>query len=172
MKKLILLVITIVTLSFTAFAQIQYTTNTLKLDEGKTGEKATIQDMKRLGGTWLGEGLGGTVEEIYSEAQDGVMMGSFRFLDKGKTVFYEFILVKEENDTLAVRLKHFSDDFSGWEEKDKNVLFKFVKKDKDRMYFEGQTFEFIGKKMLNIYVAIKQKDGSVKEEVFRYKRKK
>ena len=40
------------------------------------------------------------------------------------------------------------------------------------MYFESQTFEFIGDKNLNIYVAIEQKDGSIKEEAFRYKRKK
>ena len=39
------------------------------------------------------------------------------------------------------------------------------------MYFESQTFEFIGDKNLNIYVAIEQKDGSIKEKAFRYKRK-
>lgn len=32
------------------------------------------------------------------------------------------------------------------------------------------TFEPIGKKALKIYLAIKQKDGSVKEETFTYKR--
>lgn len=171
MKRLILAVLIISVLTISALSQTRLTANTLSLEEGKSGEKATIQDMKRLIGTWHGEGLGGTVEEIYSEPQDGIMMGSFRFLNKGKTVFYELILVQEENETLAVRLKHFSADFTGWEEKDKNVLFRFVKKDGNRMYFEGQTFEFIGKKSLNIYVAIKQKDGSVLEEVFRYKRK-
>jgi hypothetical protein len=171
MKKLILTFPVILILTISVLSQTQLTANTLKLEDGKTGEKATIQDMRRLSGTWRGEGLGGTVEEIYSEAQDGIIMGSFRFLDKGKTVFYELILVQEENETLAVRLKHFGADFTGWEEKDKNVLFRFVKKDGNRMYFEGQTFEFIGKKDLNIYVAVKQKDGSLKEEIFRYRRK-
>lgn len=171
MKKLILAISIIAVLTFSALSQTRLTANTLNLEEGKASEKATIQDMKRLSGTWRGTGLGGTVEEIYSEAQDGIMMGSFRFLENGKTVFYELILVQEENGTLAVRLKHFGADFTGWEEKDKNVLFRFVKKDGNRMYFEGQTFEFIGNKSLNIYVAIKQKDGSMVEEVFRYKRK-
>ena len=169
MKQIILLSLSVFIFTTSNFSQTPMTTNTLKLDVGKLSEKATIRDMKKLSGTWHGEGLGGFVEEIYSEAKDGVMMGSFRFLDKGKTVFYEFILVSEENDTLAIRLKHYGADFTGWEEKDKNVLFSFVKKDGNRMYFEGQTFEFIGKRKLNIYVAIKQKDGSVKEEVFRYK---
>lgn len=171
MKRLILLSLCVFTFAVSGFSQKLVTANTLNLEAGKTGEKATISDMKKLSGTWHGEGLGGFVEEIYSQPQDGVMMGSFRFLDKGKTVFYELILVQEENGTLAVRLKHFGADFTGWEEKDKNVLFSFVKKDKNRMYFEGQTFEFIGKNKLNIYVAIKQKDGSIKEEIFAYTRK-
>ena len=163
MKMFILLSLAIFSLSVSGFGQIKQTTNTLKLDEGKSSEKATIQDMIRLNGTWHGTGLGGTVEEIYSAPQDGVMMGSFRFFDKGKTVFYEFITVAEAKDTLIVKLKHFNPDLSGWEEKDKTVDFKFVKREKNRMYFEGQTFEFIGKNILNIYVAIKQKDGQILE---------
>jgi hypothetical protein len=158
-----------VVLASSAISQTRQTANTLKLDESKTGEKATIYEMKQLSGTWRGEGLGGTIEEIYSQPQNGAMMGMFRFIEKDKTVFYEFITVLEENGTLIVRLKHFNCDLKGWEEKDQTVDFRFVKKEKNRMYFEGQTFEFIGKNALNIYVAIRQNDGSVKEEVFRYK---
>ncbi len=171
MKLFILLNLAVFIFTASGFGQIKQTANTLKLDEGKLGEKAAIQDMLRLNGTWHGTGLGGTVEEIYSAPQDGVMMGSFRFFEKGKTVFYEFITVAEDKGTLIVKLKHFGSNLAGWEEKDQTVNFKFVKKDKNRMYFEGQTFEFIGKNALNIYVAIKQKDGSILEEVFRYKRK-
>lgn len=170
MKQFILLNLIIAISAVSALSQIKQTANTLKLETGKTGEKATIQDMKPLAGTWRGEGLGGTVEEIYSQPQDGTMMGMFRFLNKGKTNFYELITVLEEDGTLIVRLKHFNPDLKGWEEKDKTVDFRFVKKDKNRMCFEGQTFEFIGKNKLNIYVAIGQKDGSVQEAAFRYTR--
>ena len=128
MKRLILLGFCVLIFAVSVFSQKQATANTLNLEAGKPSEKATMADMKRLRGTWRGEGLGGTVEEIYSEAKDGVMMGTFRFWDKGKTVFYEFILVSEGNGTLAVRLKHYGADFTGWEEKNKNVLFSFVKK--------------------------------------------
>jgi hypothetical protein len=172
MKNLTFLCITVLLLSVYGFAQTMQTANTMKLDEGKTGEKATIQDMKRLAGTWHGEGLGGTVEEVYSQAQDGTMMGMFRFLEKGKTVFYELITVLEEKGTLIVKLKHFNANLSGWEEKDKTVDFPFVKKDKNRMYFAGQTFEFIGKNKLIIYVAMHDKDGKVSEESFSYTRRK
>jgi Domain of unknown function (DUF6265) len=172
MKQFILLCLTVAVFTVAALSQTKQTANTLKLDEGKTGAKATILDMKPLSGTWHGAGLGGTVEEVYSDAQAGAIMGMFRFLDKGKTVFYELITVLEENGTLIVRLKHFNPDLKGWEEKDKTVDFPFVKKEKNRMYFAGQTFEFIGRNNLNIYVAMKHKDGSVTEEKFSYKRKK
>lgn len=171
MKLFLLLNLLFVIFTIPAISQIKQTANTLKLAEGKSGEKATIQDMNWLSGTWQGEGLGGMVEEIYSKPQDGIMMGMFRFLEKGKTVFYELITVGEQNGTLIVRLKHFGADFRGWEEKDKTVDFRFVKKEKNRYYFEGLTFETIGKNKLNIIVAIKQKDGSIREEFFRYQRK-
>lgn len=170
-KKYLTVVLTVLFAAPAAFSQLPLTANTVKLEDGQTGQKATIRDMRRLAGTWHGTGLGGFVEEIYSAPRDGVMMGVFRFLEKEKTVFYETILVLEENGTLAVRLKHFNADFTGWEEKDKNVLFRFVKKGANRMYFEGQTFEFVGRNRLNIYVAINQKDGTMREEVFRYTRR-
>lgn len=99
------------------------------------------------------------------------MMGIFRFLSKGKTVFYELITVAEEKETLIIRLKHFNRDLSGWEEKDKTVDFRFVKREKNRYYFEGMTFEAIDRQNLNIYLAIRQKDGTVREEIFRYRKK-
>lgn len=153
-----------------AFSQTKQTENTFKLDEGKTGEKATINDMKWIVGAWQGEAFGGFSEEIYSDPNSGVIMGAYRLIVDGKTVFYELMTILEENGTVVFRLKHFEPNLTGWEEKDKFVEFKFIKKDAKRIYFEGMTFEPIGKKALKIYLAIKQKDGSVKEETFTYKR--
>src|SRR3546814_12439090 len=62
-------------------------------------------------------------------------------------------------------------DLNAWEEKDKTVDFKFVKKDGKRLYFSGLTFEQISKDELNIYLALRQRDGSLKAEVFRIDRK-
>jgi hypothetical protein len=171
MKRIILALLLVLILTASFFAQSKQTANTLQLEVGKLGEKATIDEMKWLSGTWHGSGLGGTVEEIYSEPQDGVMMGMFRFLSKGKTVFYELITVAEEKESLIIRLKHFNRDLSGWEEKDKTVDFRFVKREKNRYYFEGMTFEAIDQQNLNIYLAIRQKDGTVREEIFRYRKK-
>jgi hypothetical protein len=76
----------------------------------------------------------------------------------------------ETEGTLILRLKHFNPDLTGWEEKDKSVDFKFVKKDGKYLYFSGLTFERASKDELNIYLALRQRDGTLKEETFRMKR--
>lgn len=173
MKIKLLLTITLIgVFSLLISGQVKQTANTFKLEEGKTGEKALIADMKWLAGNWQGAAFGGFSEEIYSEPSNGVIMGAYRLIVDGKTVFYELMTLLEENNSLVFRLKHFDADLTGWEEKDKSVSFKYIKKDAKRIYFEGMTFEPIGKNKLNIYLAIKQKDGSVIEETFTYKRTK
>ena len=99
-------------------------------------------------------------------------MGMYRLIKDDKPVFYESLWIVEENGTLVMRLKHFYPNLIGWEEKDKTVDFKFVKKDGRRVYFSGLTFDFANDKELTIYLALRQKDGTVKEEVFKMKRNK
>ena len=98
------------------------------------------------------------------------MVGTYRLVKDGKPVFYEMMWLLETEGTLSLRLKHFNPDLSGWEEKDKSVDFKFVKKDGKRLYFSGLTFEQASKTELNIYLALRQRDGTLKEEVFKMKR--
>ena len=156
---------------FSASAQEKQTTNTVKLSAGASGGKGQISDMAWLAGTWQGSGLGGVSEEVWSAPQGGIMMGMYRMLKDGKPVFYEFLTLSESEGGLLIRLKHFQANFVGWEEKDKTVDFRFIRKDGNRVYFEGLTWEMVSPLELNVYLAIEnKKDGSVREEIFRYKR--
>lgn len=166
----IVLIFAVLVLTSVAFSQEVQTKNTLKLNAGQKGDAATIETMRWLAGTWRGSGLGGESEEIWSQPRDGIMMGMYRMLKSNKPVFYEFLTLSEKDGSLVIRLKHFSDDFVGWEEKDKTVDFRFIKKDGNRIYFDGMTFEPVGKNDLNVYLVIGNKDGSVREEIFKYKR--
>ena len=76
----------------------------------------------------------------------------------------------EQDVTLILRLKHFHANLVGWEEKDKTVDFKFVKKEGKRVYFSGLTFENTSANEVNIFLALRQKDGTIREETFRMKR--
>ena len=170
MNRLVLSLALCCVLASAAFAQEIQTKNTLKLSAGQKGGPAKIADMGWLTGTWRGTGLGGESEEVWSEPRNGIMMGMYRMLKDGKPIFYELLTLSETDGTLMIRLKHFNANFVGWEEKDKTVDFPFIRKDGKRIYFDGMTFELVGNDDVNVYLAIGGKDGSVKEEIFKYKR--
>lgn len=170
MKLKLCVLFAVAVFSVSSNGQTKNTENTLKLAAGTVGEKATLADVSWLIGSWSGIGLGGVSEEIWSRPADGAMMGTYRLVKDGKTVFYEFMLLTETEGTILLRIKHYHPNFVGWEDKDKSVDFKFVKTEGDRVYFSGLTFERKGKKGLNIYLALRQKEGGVREEVFNMKR--
>ncbi len=151
-------------------AQEPITENTVRLAEGTASPPATITDMAWFAGHWTGEGLGGQVEEIWSPAQAGAMMGMFRLLLDGKTAFYELMTLVEEGGSLVLRVKHFNPDLTGWEDKGESVDFALVAVDGDRCLFDGLTFHRLSDDALTIYVAIAAKDGAVREEAFRFRR--
>jgi hypothetical protein len=154
----------------TALGQQRTTENTVRLAGGSASPPATITDMAWFAGHWTGEGLGGQVEEIWSPAQAGAMMGMFRLLLDGKTAFYELMTLVEENGSLVLRVKHFNPDLTGWEDKGESVAFALVAVDGDRYLFDGLTIHRQRDDTITIYVAISSKDGTVREEVFRYAR--
>ncbi len=164
--KIFKIAILIAALAVAANAQVKHTENTVKLPEGQASEKASLADMAWLAGSWTGTGFGGVNEELWSKPNGGAMVGTYRLIKDGKAVFYEMMMLVEREDSIVLRLKHFNPDFTGWEEKDKSVDFKFVNKAGSRMNFSGLTFDKVSGDKLNIYLALKQKDGSVKEEVF------
>lgn len=168
--NILLTALSTVILSVSLTAQIKNTENTVKLGEGQTSPKATIADIEWLAGSWTGTGLGGVSEEIWSKPRGGIMMGTYRLIKEDKPVFYEMMMMIEKEGSIVLRLKHFDPNFVGWEEKDKSVDFKFVSKEGHRVNFSGLTFERAGDKDLKIYLALRQKDGSVREELFTMKR--
>src|SRR4029078_4205540 len=74
MKFLFFAVIAFVVFPGLVKAQIRSTENTIKLAEGQTSEAAMISDMAWLAGSWIGTGLDGISEEMWSKPANGVMM--------------------------------------------------------------------------------------------------
>ena len=153
-----------------AGAQERQTEHTLKIGPGFKRPAATIADMEWLAGTWRGEGLGGQSEEIWSAPRGGVMMGMYRHLKGDAPVFYEFLTLSESDGALVIRLKHFNPDLTGWEEREESVSFPLAAIRDGAYYFEGMTFVPGADGTLTIYLAIRGKDGQVREETFRYRR--
>ena len=148
-----------------------YSQNTLKLDSLKTPFKATINDASWIAGHWEGTAFGGLTEEVWTSPLGGSMMGSFKLVVYDEINFYELMTISEENETLLLRIKHFSNDLKGWEEKDESEEFKLVKIESNRVYFDNLTFEKVSPSELNIYVVFKDESGNEEEVKFNYKSK-
>ena len=160
-------------LASNTLAEEAMTANTLRLSPDQKPPAATIADMAWYAGRWTGSGLGGFTEEVWSPPRDGAMMGMYRVIKDGKPIFYELLLIVEENGSLAIKLKHFHADLRGWEERDVSQRFPLVAKRDGRMYFAGMTFEPVGTDRVKVYLAIEdRKNGSVHEETFEYTRAK
>ncbi|HYR27443.1 MAG TPA: DUF6265 family protein [Thermoanaerobaculia bacterium] len=131
---------------------------------------ATVDDMAWLAGHWTGTGLGGHCTETWSPVDNGVMLGTFRLVREGKPVFYEFLAVGMFEGKLAMRLKHFNADITGWEQPEKFVEFKHTKTDGNTIEFEGLRFVREGKDKVTIFLKLRGKDGAVREEKFEMQR--
>jgi hypothetical protein len=129
-----------------------------------------LDDFGWLAGHWVGEGLGGEVEELWAPARDGAMVGVFRLVEDGKVVFYELMTLREDEGQLSIRLKHFRPDLVGWEEKADSVSFPLLSREGDRFHFEGQVLEKKGPDHFDVDLTISGKDGTTRQERFVYRR--
>ncbi len=169
MPRTLTLLILATLLAPAALAQSQHSTHTLELDEGAT-PKGTLADVAWIAGHWRGEALGGTAEEIWSPPLGNSMMGVYRLVKDGQVSFYEILTIAAESETLILRLKHFHPDLAGWEERGESVDFPLVRAEPGKAYFSGMTFLLKDEDTLEVYVANRQKDGTVGELAFLYRR--
>jgi len=160
--RIVTLALAFLALSTLAVAQSPNTEHTLQLDPGKKGQRASLEDVAWMVGSWEGEAFGGMVEEVWSTASAGTMMGMFKLVSGDAPSFYEFQLVVETEGTLELQLKHFHADFKGWEEKDDFISFPLVKLTESGAYFSGLTYLRQGPDKIQVFVALKQ-DGKTQE---------
>jgi hypothetical protein len=144
--------------------------NTLTLPEDSISPKATISDSAFLEGHWKGENFGGLVEEIWTAPEGNSVLFTFRLVIEGVVNFYEIGHIIEKENSLLLQLKHFDASLKGWEEKDETENFKLVKKEKNKLYFEGLTYEKVSNTELNAYVVVKNEDGTSEEITFNFKK--
>jgi len=163
MKSLAITILLLI--SFSCKAQ----NNTLKFEQGMTSPKANLSQVSWMEGHWKGEAFGGITEEIWSPPLGDSMMFSFKLVSDDKVVFYELGGIRQVDDTLIFQLKHFGNDFKGWEEKDETIDAKLIKIENNRAYFDQFTFEKISDSEINIYVVIEE-NGKTEEVKFNYKK--
>lgn len=139
--------------------------------EGHVPPPASVAQLGWLAGIWTGEGIGGAkATEVYSPPGAGSLAGHFVQEDgAGGVRFFEIMQIAEADGSLVYRLKHFTEDLAGWEEKDEYVSFPLVAIEDRAVYFSGLTLRLDGDALVSA-VLVEQRDGSVQEYVFRYRR--
>ncbi len=158
-------------LLFTSCKAQEKTSNTLSFKENMMSPNASLNQVSWIEGHWKGEAFGGITEEIWSPPLGDSMMFVFKLVLNGTVQFYEIGGIRQVDETLIFQLKHFGNDFRGWEEKDETVDAKLVKIENNRVYFDDFTFEKISDSEMNVYVVISEK-GKEEEVKFNYKRQK
>ncbi|WP_251358148.1 DUF6265 family protein [Kangiella sp. TOML190] len=149
----------------------KHTEHTYKLGANDSQPKATLQDVAWLVGAWQGSAFGSKFEEVWNPESANTMVGMFKLYDDEKGVsFYELMLLIEENDSLALLVKHFSADFTAWESKEDFVKFTLVKIEDQAVHFSGLSFYQKDPDTIDGYIVMKYQDGSVKEEPIAYQR--
>ena len=176
-SRSVILIVACACFSSSAFGQSRLTDNTLKLDENSSPADADIEDFNWLQGYWVGEGFGGVCEEAWmpalgdSKADAASMTCSFRLLVGGKLQFSEFFLLFKHEGRWTLRLKHFSANMHGWEAQDKFTEFPLVRISEKKAWFSGLTYQITESGNLEAIVAMKQKDGTYREETIKFQRK-
>jgi hypothetical protein len=99
------------------------------------------------------------------------MTGLYRSVENGAIRFCEIAAIVETNGSLEFRLRHFNADLTAWEEKNVVRAFPLIKVADGELYFDGMTYKKNGQDTVTVYLAIKGKDGTTREEVFQYRKK-
>lgn len=128
-----------------------------------------LKNIAWISGTWHGEAFGGKTEEIWSQPSGGSMMATFKLTVDEKVQFYEIEIIREVENSLILQLKHFNNDLKGWETKDETIDFPLKYITKDKVVFEGMTFQKVSDNEMTIYVDMKE-NNTVETVAFHYKK--
>ncbi len=148
-------------------AQQMVTENIMSSEDGKLAD-ATVEDAAWIAGSWKGDALGGVAEETWSAPSGGTMLGMFKLTKDGETVFSEIMSIVPMENSIAMVLKHFNADMTGWEEKDEYESFPLLKITPDALYFDGLTIRKKGSKKITVYVSATGEGGKLSELKFAY----
>jgi hypothetical protein len=110
-------------------------------NNAKAQAEISIDDFVWLVGHWRGEAGGSTMEEFWCPPTAGAMQCVFRMFSPEGEGFYQFIVLGKQDGVFMLRLKHFTKEVKGVEEKDQTLDYVFLDRDQSMFYFNNLTFE-------------------------------
>ena len=145
------------------------TEHTFALVDGEARPAATLDDAALLVGHWEGTAFGSRFEAVWNPPSANSMVGLFKLFKDDEVAFYELLQITVQEGSLSLKVKHFSQDFIAWEEKDDFVEFSLVKIDEDALHFGGLSFYRRSNDAMDGYIVMKNAEG-IREEPLVYTR--
>ncbi len=127
-------------------------------DSLSASPKIKITKMGWLEGNWKSKGKEISIQESWTRNGAHSMMGVASIYERDKIILFEICTITEEEGTLILRLRHFSDQLKAWEEKDKPIEKKLLKIENSKFYFDGYTFEKVSKDEIKIHIQSNEAD--------------
>ena len=146
--------------------------HTKVLAEGASAPPATIADVAWLVGRWEGEGIEGLPStENWLPPTGSTMVGTFvQQGEDGGILFTEHMYLLEQDGSLAVKLKHFNADLTGWEDAGGMETFPLVALEPCAAYFNGLTYRCEPDGGLLVAVRMESESEAIEELVFRFRK--
>lgn len=129
----------------------------------------SIEDAAWLAGRWVGEGFGGQMEEAWAPPVGGQMVGHFRHWRDGEPQFYEILLMDVVEGGVRMRVKHFSPDFTAWEDRGEWIEFAPVSAGPDALIFDGLEIRRESEDRITMHLRMRRGDV-VTTEVLHFQR--
>ena len=131
---------------------------------GSPSPSATLDAVRWLEGAWEGELEGMKQQHIVFPPTPGHMPAFVRAWDaNGKVFFYEIGVIAEVAGSLEIRVKHFTPELAGWEDRDAYVRRPLVALTGEALYFDGITYVKDGPDRHSVYFRIP--DGDRRGEI-------
>jgi Domain of unknown function (DUF6265) len=137
---------------------------------GQQVHNTALNPLAFLSGRWVSEKDAEMQEESWSPVIGNSMVGSFRIVQGGKPVFYEFWVVEVDENRPVLKLKHFNADLAGWEEKNASTRMPLISSAVDDAVFaeaEGSVSLHYHRKGDTLTCVVHHvKDGKASDETF------
>lgn len=94
--------------------------------EGQQVHDSVLQPLSFLSGRWVNKTPTEVQEEIWTPVSGDSMTDSFRIVQHGRPVFYEFWVVRVDGNRPVLKLKHFDVGLVGGEEKNASTKMPLI----------------------------------------------
>lgn len=123
---------------------------------------ASIDDVRWLEGYWMGKMPEGPVEQYFLPPAASQMPSFVRSLNDKGIIFYEIATFVERGGTIFIRLRHFTPDLVGWEDRSGAIERPLLAIEGGNLFFDRASFIRTGEDTYTVYF-LNMEDGKERD---------